>query len=96
MDRKQMLAEAAKRRKHVLRFIRSYLKKNGRPPTIAEIADEVGLRSPNATRNHLLALEEQGYLTLVSNRGIGVVAGAFPPSVAPDGWTGYLKAKIAS
>lgn len=91
MAGERLLAQGEKRRKHMLRFIRSYVKKNGRPPTIAEIASEVDLKSPNATRNHLLWLEETGFIKLTPrvSRGIALV------DPAPDGWTAH-KVKIAS
>lgn len=62
MAGKALLKQGEKRRKAILKFLRSYIKKNGMAPTIQEIADAVGLVSPNATRNHLHVLEKQGFI----------------------------------
>lgn len=79
-----LIRQGQRRRKAVLRFIRSYAAKNsGRTPTIAEIAEKVGLRSPNATRNHLLGLQDEGYVRLIPRKPNGVVL--IDP--APDDWT---------
>lgn len=59
-----LLKQGEKRRKAILKFLRTYIKKNGFAPTIQEIADGVQLVSPNATRNHLRKLEEQGYIIM--------------------------------
>jgi SOS-response transcriptional repressor LexA len=61
---KAALKQGEKRRKQILRFIASYTKKNGCSPTIAEIANGVGLASPNATRNHLFKLRDDGLITM--------------------------------
>lgn len=83
MAGRDLIQQGVKRRKAILRFVRSYVKKKGRPPTLAEIGVKVGLASQNATRNHLLILESQGYITIepVIGRGIQLV------DPAPDGWT---------
>ena len=64
MAGKALLKQGEKRRKAILKFLRSYIKKNGYAPTIQEIADAVQLVSPNATRNHLHRLAAEGYITM--------------------------------
>lgn len=64
MAGKALLKQGETRRKAILKFLRGYVKKNGYAPTIQEIADAVGLVSPNATRNHLRRLEKDGYITM--------------------------------
>ena len=64
MAGKAMLKQGEKRRKAILRFIERYIKKYGCSPTIAEIAEGVGLSSPNATRNHLFKLQEEGKIVM--------------------------------
>ena len=51
------------RQQQVLDFIGVYMARAGFPPTLEEIGAALGIRSPNAIRNHLLALEKKGYLT---------------------------------
>ncbi len=64
MAGKALLKQGEKRRKAILKFLRSYVKKHGYAPTIQEIADAVNLVSPNATRNHLQRLQAEGYITM--------------------------------
>lgn len=80
-----LLKQGEKRRKAILKFLRGYIKKNGYAPTIQEIADAVGLVSPNATRNHLQRLEKDGYITMQPRiaRAISLVTPA-PDAKAPE------------
>lgn len=64
MAGKALLEQGVTRRKAILKFLRSYIKEHGFAPTIQEIADAVALVSPNATRNHLRKLAEEGYITM--------------------------------
>jgi SOS-response transcriptional repressor LexA len=61
---KAMLKQGERRRKAIVRFIGKYQKKYGCSPTIAEIAEAVGLSSPNATRNHLFRLRDEGKIVM--------------------------------
>jgi len=56
----------------VLQLVRQALHETGMPPTRAEIAAELGFRSPNAAEEHLRALARKGCIELVpgSSRGI--------------------------
>ncbi|MDQ1226506.1 repressor LexA [Pantoea ananatis] len=45
-------------------FIRLYIRENVISPTIAEIADGMGWKSSNAVHQHLVALEQKGYLSI--------------------------------
>lgn len=64
MAGKALLDQGVKRRRQILKFVRGYIKKKGYAPTIQEIADAVGLVSPNATRNHLFKLQDEGFVRL--------------------------------
>ena len=74
------------RQKMILEFIEESLESKGFPPTIREIADYMGIRSPNGVNDHLNALEKKGYLerTGQKSRGLRVIKEAFeqikPPS----------------
>lgn len=50
-----------KRRKQIMRFIDSYQRKNGFPPSQTEIAEGVGI-SRTAIRSHLDILADEGQL----------------------------------
>ena len=50
------MSDLTPRQTRVLRFIQRSLSETGMPPTRAEIAAELGFRSPNAAEEHLRAL----------------------------------------
>jgi repressor LexA len=72
------------RQSQILTLIRQTIARTGRPPTRAEIAQELGFRSANAAEDHLRALERKGHIHLASNtsRGIQLVHGATPGPLA--------------
>ena len=51
----------------IYEFILSFTEPNGYPPSVREIADAVGLKSPSTVHFHLKSLEEAGVIT----RGAG-------------------------
>ena len=63
------------RQQQVLDFIRSAIEATGFPPTRAEIAEELGFRSPNAAEEHLKALARKGAIEMMpgASRGIRIV-----------------------
>lgn len=52
----------------ILSFIREFASEKGYPPTIPEIQEEFGIRSPNGVNNHIKALIRKGYLKRDSSR----------------------------
>jgi repressor LexA len=52
----------------VLDLVRRYLLEEGMPPTRAEMAQALGLRSANAVEDHLKALARKGYIEILSGR----------------------------
>ena len=50
------------RQKQVFDFICDTMRAEVRPPTVREIADHFGFRSPKAASDHLAALERKGYI----------------------------------
>lgn len=80
---KALIRQGEMRRKDILKFVRKYTAANGWAPTIQEIADGVGLVSPNSTRQHLHKLVADGFL-LMEPRRARAIALVDP---APDGWT---------
>ncbi len=49
------------RQREVLDYIRARIS-SGLPPTLSEIADHFGFRSPNAAQCHLRRLEQKGVI----------------------------------
>lgn len=60
------------RQSEVLEFIREKLAERGMPPTVAEIAEAMGVSSTNGIRGHLQALERKGAIELVPNASRGI------------------------
>jgi repressor LexA len=52
------------RQAEILAFIKRCLEDNGYPPTRAEIAQELGFKSPNAAEEHLKALARKGAIEM--------------------------------
>lgn len=60
------------RQLQVLTCIQEYFQQHSMPPTIAEIATNLEIRSPNAVRDHLRALERKGVIELVPSASRGI------------------------
>lgn len=60
------------RQQQVLEFIETCLEKDGRPPTLREVAGHFGWRSDNAARQHLEALETKGAIVIDRGQARGI------------------------
>lgn len=60
------------RQQQILELIQRAIERTGAPPTRAEIAAELGFRSPNAAEEHLKALARKGVIDLVSGTSRGI------------------------
>ena len=70
-----MLEERPKltdRQQQILELVQSAIERTGAPPTRAEIAAELGFRSPNAAEEHLQALARKGVIELVGGTSRGI------------------------
>jgi repressor LexA len=66
------------RQQEVLDLIRQAIDNTGRPPTRAEIAQQLGFRSANAAEDHLQALAKKGAIILDASTSRGIrLAGEF-------------------
>jgi len=78
-----------KRQEEILDFIVGLVRDEGFPPTLKEIAGRFGLSSPNAARDHVLALERKGFLKRTGEKSRAL---SLNPSLrgavaaAPRGW----------
>lgn len=69
-----MLQKTLTRRQQIVfDFIRNCMIEEGYGPTIREIADEMGFRSPNGVICHLTALEKKGLITRTNNKSRSIV-----------------------
>jgi repressor LexA len=66
------MSELTPRQARVLRFIQRSLGETGMPPTRAEIAAELGFRSPNAAEEHLRVLARKGVIQLLPGASRGI------------------------
>jgi repressor LexA len=64
--------ELTPRQREILRFIQTRIAEDGMPPTRAEIAAEMGFKSPNAAEEHLRALQKKGVLELIPGASRGI------------------------
>lgn len=78
-----------KRQSEVLNFVQTCIKTNGFPPTRAEIAKELGFRSPNAAEDHLKALARKGVIEMIpgASRGLKIINKTYCEE--PTSATGY-------
>ena len=69
------------RQEEVLALVKAHIAESGYPPTRADIARELGFRSPNAAEEHLKALARKGVIEMIpgTSRGIRL------PVSEPDG-----------
>ena len=60
------------RQQQILDLVQSTIARTGAPPTRAEIAAELGFKSPNAAEEHLQALARKGVIELVGGTSRGI------------------------
>lgn len=70
-----MRARLTERQNQVFEFLRDFVRRNGKPPTIKEIGASLGIRSTNGVHKMLVVLETKGYITRTPHeaRGIEIV-----------------------
>lgn len=62
MAANSLIEQGEKRREQILAFVREYIHTKGYSPSIAEIGKAVGIVSPNAVRNHLHRMQDDGLI----------------------------------
>ncbi|CAH0989983.1 LexA repressor [Sinobacterium norvegicum] len=60
------------RQAEVLALIKRHINDSGLPPTRADIAKELGFRSPNAAEEHLRALAKKGAIIMLAGTSRGI------------------------
>lgn len=73
------------RQTEILAFIKRCLEDHGFPPTRAEIAQELGFKSPNAAEEHLKALARKGAIEMTPGASRGIRIPGFEPRSEEDG-----------
>lgn len=74
------------RQQEVLQYIKKVQLQKGYPPTVREIGQGVGLKSPATVHGHLRALEEKGYIRrdACKQRALELTEKALPESALPE------------
>jgi repressor LexA len=72
MNRQRKMSDLTPRQMQILRLVQRFINDTGMPPTRAEIARELGFRSPNAAEDHLRALARKGVISLVPGASRGI------------------------
>src|SRR5579885_281138 len=72
MNRQRKMSDLTPRQMQILRLVQRFIAETGMPPTRAEIARELGFRSPNAAEDHLRALARKGVIALVPGPSRGI------------------------
>ena len=67
-----MTTDLTPRQRQILRLIQRLISDTGMPPTRAEIARELGIKSANAAEEHLRALARKGVIALVPGTSRGI------------------------
>ncbi len=77
------MKELSRRQREVLEFVTRCIRERGVVPSVREVADHLGLRSPATAQRHLRALVEKGYLRRIPRkmRGLELVAPRGPSEV---------------
>ena len=66
------MTDLTPRQREILKLIQDAIIESGMPPTRAEIAAEMGFKSPNAAEEHLRALQKKGVLELIPGASRGI------------------------
>ncbi|MGH2365148.1 MAG: transcriptional repressor LexA [Chloroflexota bacterium] len=69
--------ELTAKQREMLETVQGWIQEHGRPPTLRELAQRLGVASTNAIRDHLRSLEAKGYLKREArlSRGLELLPG---------------------
>ncbi len=68
-----------KKQKEVLGFVTEYSDEHGYPPTVRELCEQLGLKSPNTAHFHLKGLKDKGYIQIAKGKNRGITVLKTPP-----------------
>lgn len=77
------MAEMSRMQKRIYDFIRQTIRDQGYPPSVREIGEAVGLKSPSTVHFHLKHMEEQGILTKGAGKGRAIALSQQPDAGKP-------------
>ena len=76
------MAQMTKMQQRIYDYIAEMIRRQGYPPSVREIGEAVGLKSPSTVHFHLRHMEEMGVLTKGAGKGRAITL-ARMPQVAP-------------
>lgn len=77
-EREVAMAELSKMQQRIYDFLVSYIQSRGYPPSVREIGEAVGLKSPSTVHFHLKHLEEAGVIEKGAGKGRAITLTAPP------------------
>lgn len=60
--------DLSKKQQQILEYLKTAVREKGYPPSVREICEAVGLRSPSTVHGHLERLEQKGYIRRGSSK----------------------------
>ena len=72
-----------KMQQRIYDYIAQALREQGYPPSVREIGEAVGLKSPSTVHFHLKHMEEMGVLTKGAGKGRALTLAQPPQTAAP-------------
>lgn len=82
------------RQSEVLSTIKDYQSRLGFPPTVKELAELIGVSSPNAAAEHVKALKKKGYISIAPGAARGISLIEQKPKRIPLGLNDQVKIRI--
>ena len=67
------MQELSRMQQKIYDYIAAFIQEKGYPPSVREIGDAVGLKSPSTVHFHLKHLEEAGVIEKTANKGRAIV-----------------------
>lgn len=89
-----MTNRLTERQNQVFEFIRDSIRRNGKPPTLKEIGQGLGMSSSNGVHKMLVVLERKGYITRTPNQARSIEIVGEDGGYASDELPGVLMLKL--
>ncbi len=83
MRKKREAGQISEKQQRILEFISEFITEHGYPPSVREIGQAMGLRSPSTVQSHLNILRDAGYLERTGHktRAISLTTSAAAASI---------------
>ncbi len=75
------MEDLTKKQVLVFNYIMEYSSQYGYPPTVRELCEELGFKSPNTAHFHLKGLKDKGYIQVAKGKNRGITVLQTPPDL---------------